>query len=107
MRHNRLIATTCISTGAAVLLAFGIAGLQAQGPGGGRTAQALFAALDTHKDGTLTRPELESGFNSWFTAWDNTNSGTLTQSQILAGISKLLPAPRREARASQHFQSGR
>ncbi len=91
MRH-RLIATTCISTGA-VLLAFGITGLRAQGPSGGRTAQALFAALDTHQDGTLTRPELESGFSSWFTAWDNTKSGTLTQSQILAGISKLLPAP--------------
>jgi hypothetical protein len=64
MRHTRLIATTCISTGAAVLLAFGIAGLQAQRRGGGQTAQALFAALDTHKAGTLTRPELESGFNS-------------------------------------------
>lgn len=93
MRHTRLIATTCISTGAAVLLAFGIADLRAQGPGGGQTAQALFAALDTDKDGALTRPELESGFNSWFTAWDNTNSGTLNQSQILAGISKLLPTP--------------
>ncbi|MEO8737814.1 MAG: hypothetical protein ABI380_14890, partial [Edaphobacter sp.] len=93
MRHTRLITTTCISTGAAVLLAFGIAGLRAQGPRGGQTAQALFAALDTHKDGTLTRPELESGFNSWFTAWDNTNSGRLTQSQILAGVSKVLPAP--------------
>jgi len=92
MRHNRLIATTCISTGA-VLLAFGITGLRAQRRGGGQTAQALFASLNTHKDGTLTRPELESGFNSWFTAWDNTKSGTLTQSQIEAGISKLLPAP--------------
>ena len=92
-RHTKLIATTCISTGAAVLLAFGIAGLPAQGPRGGQTAQALFTALDTHKAGTLTRPELESGFNSWFTAWDNTKSGTLTQSQILAGISTLLPAP--------------
>ena len=93
MRHIRLIATTCISTGAAVLLAFGIAGLRAQGPGGNRTAQALFAALDTNKAGTLTRPELESGFNSWFTDWDTAKSGTLTQPEILAGISKLLPAP--------------
>ena len=93
MRHNRFITTTCISTGAALLLAFGIAGLRAQGRSGGQTAQALFTALDTHKAGTLTRPELESGFNSWFAAWDNTNSGTLTQSQILAGVRKLLPAP--------------
>jgi type 1 glutamine amidotransferase len=76
-----------------VVLATGIASLRAQGPDGGRTAQALFAALDTDKDGTLTRAELESGFNSWFTAWDDTHSGTLNQSQISAGISKLLPAP--------------
>lgn len=93
MRHNRFIATTCISTGAAVLLAFGIVGLRAQGPRGGQTAQALFTSLDTHRAGTLTRPELESGFNSWFTSWDNTKSGTLTQSQISDGLSKLLPAP--------------
>ena len=93
MRHNRFIATTCISTGAAVLLAFGIAGLHAQRRGGSQTAEALFTALDTHKAGTLTRSELESGFNSWFTAWNNTKSGTLTQSQIEAGVSKVLPAP--------------
>ncbi len=76
-----------------MLLAFGIAGLRAQGQGGGRTAEAFFAALDTNKDGTLTRPEMESGFSSWFTDWDKTHSGALTQSQIRDGISTLLPAP--------------
>jgi type 1 glutamine amidotransferase len=93
MRLTRLIGTICIFAGAAVLFATGVARLRAQGPDSGRTAQALFAALDTDNDGTLTRPEMESGFNSWFTAWDDTHSGTLTQSQIAAGISKLLPAP--------------
>jgi len=97
MRKTGSIATTYIWAGAAVLLATvaaaTVANLRAQGPDGGRTAQALFAALDIDKDGMLTRPELESGFNSWFTAWDNTHSGVLTQPQILAGISKLLPAP--------------
>ena len=93
MRQTGFIAITCISAGAAVLLTTGIASLRAQGPGGGQTAQALFTALDADKDGTLTRPELESGFNSWFTAWDRTHSGTLTQPQILAGISTVLPAP--------------
>ena len=87
------MASTCIWAGAAALLATGIASLRAQGQEGARTAQALFTALDTDNDGTLTRPELESGFNSWFTAWDDTHSGTLTQPQILAGISKVLPAP--------------
>src|SRR5271168_4152056 len=93
MRQTRFIETTCIWAGAAVLLATGIASLRAQGPGGARTAEALFTALDPDNDGTLTKSELESGFNSWFTAWDTTQSGTLTQSQIWAGISKVLPAP--------------
>ena len=64
-----------------MLLAAGIASLRTQGQEGGRTAQALFTSLDTDNDGTLTKSELESGFNSWFTAWDNTHSGPLTQDQ--------------------------
>lgn len=92
MRHIRFIATTCILTGAVVLLAFGITGVRAQGPGG-RTADVLFTALDTDKDGTLTRPEMESGFSTLFTAWDSAHTGVLTQTQIVAGLSKLLPAP--------------
>lgn len=91
MKHTRRIALTCIGAGAAVLIAFVVAGLRAQGPG--QIAQTLFAALDADKDGTLTRLELESGFNSWFTSWDSAQSGVLSQAQILAGIGKLLPAP--------------
>jgi type 1 glutamine amidotransferase len=93
MRQTGFIRTTSIWAGAAVLLAAGIASLRAQGPDGARNAQALFSALDTDKDGTLTRPELESGFDSWFTAWNTTHSGTLTQPEIAAGLGKVLPAP--------------
>jgi type 1 glutamine amidotransferase len=93
MRKIGSIGKTCIWAGAAVLVATGIASLRAQGPGGGRTAEALFDALDPDKDGTLTKSELESGFNSWFTAWNSNQSGTLTQPQILAGISNVLPPP--------------
>lgn len=93
MRRIGLIRTTGILAGAAIVLAAGIAGVWAQGPGGGRNAQALFTALDADKDGTLTKAELESGFDSWFTAWNSTNSGALTQEQIRAGVSKLLPEP--------------
>src|ERR1700722_6728272 len=93
MRQTGSIGTTCIWAGAVALLATGIATLRAQGPENARTAQALFTALDTDKDGTLTRPELESGFNSWFTDWNDTHSGTLTQPQIVAGLGKVLPPP--------------
>jgi type 1 glutamine amidotransferase len=93
MRQTGLIGTTCIWAGAAVLVATGIANLRAQGPGGGRNAEAIFNALDTDNDGTLDRPELEAGFNSWFTAWDGDHDGTMTQAEILAGLSKVLPAP--------------
>jgi type 1 glutamine amidotransferase len=92
MRQTGFIGATCIWAGAAVLLATGIATLRAQGPGS-RTAEALFSGLDTDNDGTLTRPELESGFNSWFTAWNTSHSGTLSQGEITAGVSKVLPAP--------------
>jgi type 1 glutamine amidotransferase len=93
MRQIGFVATTCIWAGAAVLVATGIATLQAQGPDGARNAQALFNALDTSQAGTLTRSQLESGFNSWFTAWNTTHSGTLTQPQIVAGLGKVLPPP--------------
>jgi type 1 glutamine amidotransferase len=79
--------------GAALVLGSGIASLRGQGPGGGRTAQTLFTALDTDADGTLTKSEMDSGFNSWFTSWDTSNSGRLTRDQVAAGLSKLLPGP--------------
>ena len=79
--------------GAAVVLTIAVASLWAQGPGGGRTAQAVFAALDANHDGTLTRGEIESGFNSWFAAWGGTKNGELTGDEIAVGLSKLLPAP--------------
>src|SRR5271168_4324973 len=87
MRPIKRIQTTCIWAAAVVLLATGIVTLRAQGG----AAQALFSSLDTDNDGTLTKPELESGFNSWFAAWDTTHSGTLNQGQITAGLTKLLP----------------
>ena len=93
MRQFGFIAIGFLSIGGALLLPTGIPSLRAQGPGGGQTAQALFAALDADKDGTLTRRELEAGFQSWFTTWDTTHSGTLTQPQILTGLSLLMPAP--------------
>ena len=81
-----------IWTGAALLVATSFAGLWAQGQGGGRTAQALFNSLDPDGDGEITKSEMETGFNNWFTAWDTTNSGKLSRDQIAAGLNKVLPA---------------
>jgi type 1 glutamine amidotransferase len=75
------------------LLCAALVTILAQGPGGGRTAQALFTALDVDGHGALTRADMETGFNSWFTAWNTTNSGALTRDEILAGVSKVLPGP--------------
>jgi type 1 glutamine amidotransferase len=79
-------------TSTALLLGTAITVIWAQG-GAGRNAQAIFASLDPDGDGTMTRNEMESGFNSWFKAWDTKNSGKLTREQIAAGLSKVLPAP--------------
>ncbi len=65
------------------------------GFGGGRggVAPALFTALDTDKDGSVTRGEMESAFDAWFTSWDAGKSGSLTRDQIAAGLAVLFPAP--------------
>jgi type 1 glutamine amidotransferase len=83
----------CIWAGAALVLVIGIVSSMAKGQEGARTATTLFNALDPDNDGSMTKAELESGFNSWFTAWDTTHSGTLSQPQIMAGLSGVLPAP--------------
>lgn len=75
----------------ALILTIGMMRLAAQGQGG-RTAQALFAALDTNGDGALTQSEIEAGFVSWFKTWSN-NGSTLTQDQMADGLAKVVPGP--------------
>ncbi len=65
------------------------------GRGGGRggIAPGLFAALDANKDGSLTRDEMKSSFQSWFAAADTAHSGSITQEQLAAALSSVLPQP--------------
>ena len=67
------------------------------GRGGGRgrggMAQPVFAALDADKDGTLTRNEMKSAFDTWFTNWDTAKNGALTEDQLLNGLLSVFPAP--------------
>jgi type 1 glutamine amidotransferase len=69
--------------------------LYAQGPGGGRggVAPVLFTALDADKDGSVTRGEMESAFDAWFTSWDAAMSGSLTHDRLVTGLAVLFPAP--------------
>jgi type 1 glutamine amidotransferase len=53
----------------------------------------FFVAMDADKDGTVTRAEMKSAFDSWFTSWDTAKSGKLTQDQLLPGLNALFPAP--------------
>ncbi len=90
MKQTRLMKVGPIWAGGA--LAVGVVAVWAQGPGAGRTARALFDAMDANHDGTLTQVEMQSAFDSWFTTWSG-GSGTLTRDQIEAGLRKVLPAP--------------
>jgi type 1 glutamine amidotransferase len=65
------------------------------GFGGGRggVAPALFTALDTDKDGSVTRVEMKAAFDAWFASWDAAKTGSLTRDQLVAGLAVLFPAP--------------
>jgi type 1 glutamine amidotransferase len=65
-----------------------------RGGGGGRgggIGQPLFAALDTDKDGSLTRAEFKATLDGWFTNWDTAKAGALTSDQLLKGLSAVFP----------------
>jgi sulfatase modifying factor 1 len=59
---------------------------------GGASIPLLFAALDQSADGTLTRAEMTSGFQSWFELWDTRGSGRVTSNQVLKGFNSVLPS---------------
>ncbi len=59
------------------------------GPGGGGVASmgpGLFAAVDTDKDGSLTRGELKATFEKWFATFDTSKSGSLDEDTLYAGL---------------------
>ncbi len=108
LTKNRIL----ISAAAVTMLAATIGMMSAQppagGPGGsgrggrgggfggggrGGVAPALFTALDTDKDGTLTRAEMKAAFDAWFTNWDTAKAGTVSRDQLLAGLTVVFPAP--------------
>lgn len=84
--------------GAAVLVVGTIGLMPAQAPaprggsgrgGGGRgggVASALFTALDTDQDGTVTRAELRTAFEAWYKSADSAKAGSVSESQLTAAV---------------------
>lgn len=79
-----------------VLALISIAVLNAQqGRGGGRggAGATLFTAVDTDKDGAVTRSEMQDAFAGWFTKWDAAKTGALAQPAMASGLAGIFPAP--------------
>ena len=75
------------------------------GPGGGRggfggfgpgtfLGNSFMKALDSDKDGALSRDEFMQGFAKWFDQWNTDKSGALMDEQLRAGLNKDLPLGR-------------
>jgi len=89
------------AAGAVTLLAIAMSVLNAQAPaggsgrggrgggGGGRgggLGGALFTAVDVNNDGSVTRDELKSALDAWYTSADTTKSGSINQHQLTAHL---------------------
>ena len=61
------------------------------GRGGRGPASAIFTAVDADKDGSITRAELKTAFDSWFTAADTKKSGAVTEDQLLKALEVPMP----------------
>jgi len=61
------------------------------GRGGRGPASAIFTAVDADKDGSITRAEWKSAFDSWFTAADSKKSGAVTEDQLLKALEVPMP----------------
>jgi type 1 glutamine amidotransferase/Ca2+-binding EF-hand superfamily protein len=78
-----------------LIIATSLYGQPGRGGGRGRggMAQPVFTALDTDKDGAVTKNEMKSTFDGWFATWDTAKTGSLTEDQLLNGLLTVFPAP--------------
>jgi type 1 glutamine amidotransferase len=93
-------ATLLIGVCAAALCAGAMVSLEAQqaapgGRGGGRggAAAGVFTAVDSNKDGNVTRDELKAAFAKWLSDGDAGKTGSVTQDQLAGAVSAALPQP--------------
>jgi hypothetical protein len=62
------------------------------GPGG-MLAKPLIEALDSDKDGKLTKAELIAGIRQFFVAADKDKKGSLDEAQLAEALNRVLPGP--------------
>jgi type 1 glutamine amidotransferase len=62
---------------------------RADGPGG--VVSAIFTLLDANTDAVLTRDEVKTGFDAWYTQWDASKSNALTLPQVFMGLNTAVP----------------
>lgn len=78
-------------------MGFGFGGGGPGGPGGfgmgNPFARPLLEALDTEKDGLLSKEELLAGAKKFFKESDKDNQGALTEQAIAAGLNRIFPRP--------------
>ncbi|HEY4085537.1 MAG TPA: ThuA domain-containing protein [Bryobacteraceae bacterium] len=97
MKPTGLSMRTLITAGAVGSLALAVGMVYAQAPGasgrggrgggGGRGAGApMAAAVDTNNNDAVTRDELKSAFDAWYTAADKTKSNGITQFQLQVAL---------------------
>lgn len=59
---------------------------------GNALGNSFMAALDSNKDGEITRAEFTQGFARWFESWNPDKSGAITEEQLRAGLGRdLMP----------------
>jgi len=94
-RNSTAAVTAAVCATAMIAMGSGPQAQAPQGRGGGRggVAPGLFAAVDSNKDGAVTREEMKATFDKWYTEWDSARTGGLTQEQLASGLSAALPAP--------------
>jgi type 1 glutamine amidotransferase len=64
-----------------------------RGRGAGGVAPGVFTVADANKDGALTRAELMSALERWYSDADTAKAGSVTEEQLTTALTAALPAP--------------
>jgi type 1 glutamine amidotransferase len=102
--HLLLAAAACVVTVQVSSAGMPQAAPQGRGGGGGddSVAASLFTLLDGNKNGAVTREEMRSTFDAWYTQWDTAKSNGLTLEQVFFGVGSAFPPASPQAAPPQN-----